>query len=80
MCSPTMQAGNHLRVQTRVPAMLLPAGAGDVGFGRDASKKGGKHLASTLELDRMLVADEYHMSHETVRQATCAARTEHVQH
>ena len=52
MCPPTVQAGHHLRVQTPVPAMHLPAGSGDVRLGRDASKKGGNHLASSLGVKR----------------------------
>jgi hypothetical protein len=36
------------------PAVRFPAGDGNVGLGRDASKKGGNHLASSLEVKRGL--------------------------
>ncbi len=34
------------------PAVRFPAGDGNVGLGRNASKKGGNHLASSLEVKR----------------------------
>jgi hypothetical protein len=34
------------------PAVRIPAGDANVGLGRDAAKKGGNHLASSLEVKR----------------------------